>query len=292
MTTTSLHPVPARPRRRRGLLPRPVLPGGMALAATLVGGALFVSVEPVSGQLGDRNWCSESRNRNGHVHCEVRELNLDIRDGRLSVDVGANGGIRVEGWAGSDVRVSARVEARARNEEAAREMAQEVEILARPGSLSAEGPRTRGRESWSVSVRVQVPMGTELDLRTTNGGIAVSDTDAGVSAQTTNGGVRLRGVAGPIQARTTNGGIRAELSRQTPLRHDIQLRTTNGRIEVALPEGLSARIDASTTNGGITTDFPITVQGRFGRRLTGVVGEGGPEIRAATTNGGIRLTRN
>lgn len=242
--------------------------------------------------MGNQDWCSESRDRNEDAHCEVRELTLDTRDGRLSVDVGANGGIRVEGWTGSDVRVSARVQTRARNEAAAREMAQEVEVLARPGSVSAEGPRTRGRESWSVSVRVQVPMGTELDLRTTNGGITVADTHAGVSAQTTNGGVRLSGVVGPIEARTTNGGIRAELSSQTPLRHDIRLRTTNGGIELALPEGLSARIDASTTNGGINTDFPITVQGRIGRRLTGVLGEGGPEIRASTTNGGIRLTRN
>lgn len=292
MTATPTHSVPAQPRRRRGLLPRPILPGSMLLAATLVGGAFIFNTETVSGQTGNQDWCSESRDRNEDRHCEVRELTLDTQDGRLSVDVGANGGIRVEGWAGSDVRVSARVQTRARNEAAARELAQEVEVLARPGSLTAEGPRSRGRESWSVSVRVQVPTGTELELRTTNGGITVADTDAGVSAHTTNGGVRLTGVSGPIEARTTNGGIRAELSRQTPLQDDIQLRTINGGIELALPEGLSARIDASTTNGGINTDFPITVQGRIGRRLTGVLGEGGPEIRATTTNGGIRLVRN
>jgi hypothetical protein len=36
-------------------------------------------------------------------------------------------------------------------------------------------------------------------------------------------------------------------------------------------------------------DFPITVQGFIGRRITTTLGQGGPRVRATTTNGGVRI---
>jgi DUF4097 and DUF4098 domain-containing protein YvlB len=70
------------------------------------------------------------------------------------------------------------------------------------------------------------------------------------------------------------------------------VRTTNGSVQLALPERISARLELSTTNGGITTDIPITVQGRVNRRqVSAVLGSGGPEINIGTTNGAIRITQ-
>jgi hypothetical protein len=42
-------------------------------------------------------------------------------------------------------------------------------------------------------------------------------------------------------------------------------------------------------NGGMNIDFPITVQGTIGRRITTKLGTGGPRVRATTTNGGVRI---
>ena len=44
-------------------------------------------------------------------------------------------------------------------------------------------------------------------------------------------------------------------------------------------------------NGRIDLDFPVTVQGRIGRSLRTVLGDGGPRIRATTTNGAVRVVR-
>jgi hypothetical protein len=38
-------------------------------------------------------------------------------------------------------------------------------------------------------------------------------------------------------------------------------------------------------------DFPVTVQGRFGRTLSVDLGGGGATIRATTVNGGVSLQR-
>jgi hypothetical protein len=44
-------------------------------------------------------------------------------------------------------------------------------------------------------------------------------------------------------------------------------------------------------NGGISVDFPVTVQGRINKELAVNLGAGGATVKAMTTNGGVRITR-
>jgi len=48
---------------------------------------------------------------------------------------------------------------------------------------------------------------------------------------------------------------------------------------------------AGTVNGRMNTDFPITVQGKIGRRLSLPLNGGGTPIRAITRNGSMTLSR-
>jgi ferric-dicitrate binding protein FerR (iron transport regulator) len=87
-----------------------------------------------------------------------------------------------------------------------------------------------------VSYRIQVPVGTDLELSTTNGGISVTGVRAAVEVRSTNGGIRLEDVEGSVRARTTNGGVQAFFSPGAALRHDTDLQTTNGAVSLHLPE--------------------------------------------------------
>lgn len=273
--------------------PYPRLPSVPPLALSLAATVLFTlgTAAPAPAQSWSGDWCEEADERRNQ-HCEVRALTLAIPDGALAVNARPNGGIRVESWDGGEVRVLARIITRAGSAGTARDLADEVEVRAARGSVSSHGPRTGGRTSWSVSFRVLVPQGTALDLRTTNGGITVAGVHGSVEAQSSNGGLRLEDTAGRVSARTTNGSITATLSRPLDADDSLELRTTNGGIRLRLPDGISARVEASTTNGGISTDFPLTIQGRLRRTVNGTLGDGGPLIRATTTNGAIRLTRS
>jgi hypothetical protein len=268
--------------RRKGTIAIPAVFGILALGAV---GAAAQDWSP--------DWCGEDHRRGGH-HCEVREYTVQPTDGRLAVNARPNGGIQVEGWNGGEIRVLARVLTRAEDAAAAARLAEEVDVRLDHGRIETAGPRSdrgrfRGERSWSVSYRILVPRGTDLELEALNGAIRVAGVEGGVSAQTTNGAIRLSDVDGAVRARTTNGSVGAEFSSGFRLAHAAELRTTNGSVDVTLPRDFSARLEASTTNGGITTDFPLMVQGRIGRRVSAVLGEGGPELRVATTNGGIRL---
>jgi hypothetical protein len=51
-------------------------------------------------------------------------------------------------------------------------------------------------------------------------------------------------------------------------------------------------VETGTTNGELSVDFPITLQGRINRKhLSFDVGRGGQLIRAVTTNGGIEVRK-
>jgi DUF4097 and DUF4098 domain-containing protein YvlB len=61
---------------------------------------------------------------------------------------------------------------------------------------------------------------------------------------------------------------------------------------MTLPEGLNADVKASTVNGDIQTDFPLTVTGKISRRkLEGTIGSGGRTLELSTVNGGIELRK-
>jgi DUF4097 and DUF4098 domain-containing protein YvlB len=66
----------------------------------------------------------------------------------------------------------------------------------------------------------------------------------------------------------------------------------NGSITVTFAGDVNADVTASTVNGGINTDFPLEVRGRFGpRRVSGTIGTGGRELALSTVNGAIHLRR-
>ena len=109
-----------------------------------------------------------------------------------------------------------------------------------------------------------------------------------------NGPVSLDGVGGDVHARTTNGPIDIELTGERWEGAGLDAETTNGPVELAIPDGYSAQLEFGTVNGPMTLAFPLTVtiQGRVGRRITTVLGKGGPTIRAITTNGPVAIRRN
>ena len=280
-------------RRNRRIL-RLAAPLGGAIIALLAASAQQLAAQRVSSQQSAAEWlqrCRDRDDRNQAVHCEVRESTLSaVRE--LSVNARPNGGITVRAWDRPDIRVEARIQAQAPTQSEAASLASAVRIETGGGSVRADGPDTRDNRGWSVSYEISAPRQIDLDLETVNGGLAVDGIRGDLDLNTTNGGISLTGVAGEVRGETTNGGINVALAGSGWSGEGLDLRTTNGGINLSLPANFNARLVASTVHGGVETDFPITVQGRIGRRVDAVLGSGGPMVSLTTTNGGIRIRRN
>ena len=215
---------------------------------------------------------------------------------------GVNGGIVATGGAGTSVEVSA--VKKGRKSDPAEVKVEVVEhaggvticaVYPSSGTPNECKPGGAGRMNTrnndvNVEFRVKVPAGVRFIGRTVNGGIEASGITADAEAHTVNGGVELE-ATGTARAETVNGGITARLGR-TDWTGALNLKTVNGGIEMTMPEGLSADVRASTVNGDIQTDFPLTVTGRISRRkLEGTIGSGGRLLELSTVNGGIELRK-
>jgi DUF4097 and DUF4098 domain-containing protein YvlB len=224
-------------------------------------------------------------------HCEVRDVTIPRISGRLSVDGRLNGGIAVRGWDRTDILVRAKIQAWGDSEAEARRIAAAIRIRTEDGRVAAEQSEGGRRSGWSVSYDVYVPRRSDLDLRTHNGGILVEGVQGRIDVEALNGGVSIRNVQGDLRGGTTNGGVTLALEGDRWVGEGVDLETTNGGVTIVVPERYNARLETGTVNGGMHVEFPVTVQGMVGRRLTTTLGSGGPLIRVRTTNGGVTLRR-
>ena len=122
---------------------------------------------------------------------------------------------------------------------------------------------------------------------TSNGTVTVKNINGAVTAQSSNGDITVIGVKSLGDLRTSNGNINAELL----LLHDnLDIRTNNGSITLALPANLRADLEASTANGTISiSNLKIATTNLEQTALTGVMNGGGYKINISTSNGSINL---
>jgi Putative adhesin len=258
-----------------------------------------VSVFPLEGAFAQENTPPSDQ------ECSARNLRVndlatyaESRQERLSassanrIDPGQNGSVRIHGWDQSDVLVRACILAAAPSESEARTLTSQIKIAHGPGEIEADGPSENDSQHWSVSYEIWMPNASNLDAHANNGSISIDGVHGQIRFDTTNGSVRLSKVGGDVDGSTTNGSLRIDLAGNRWEGRGLHAETTNGSVRVYLPENYSARVEASTVNGRVHVDFPITVSGEIGRNLSFELGSGGPTIEARTTNGGIYIGRS
>jgi DUF4097 and DUF4098 domain-containing protein YvlB len=176
-------------------------------------------------------------------------------------------------------------------------------------------------------VETQDLIGT-LKARTSDGSIHVRQAQGLIELETSDGQIECIQVQGPrLYAKTSDGSIRlegcsseecevhtsdgqikadgilsAKLSGHTSdgsihIRYDSQaqpvvfvdLTTNDGQIELTCPPQVSATVDASVGDGHISTDIPITIEGKIGKSLKGQIGKAEGRITLRTGDGSIRI---
>ena len=88
-----------------------------------------------------------------------------------------------------------------------------------------------------------------------------------------------------------NGSVKATIGKLSS-NDKLDFQTVNGSITLHLPAFLSANLHATTLNGEIESDFPITATGTMNRRrIDGTIGNGGQPLTLSTVNGSVKLLR-
>ncbi|HEX5970398.1 MAG TPA: DUF4097 family beta strand repeat-containing protein [Gemmatimonadaceae bacterium] len=266
------------------------------LVAAALGAALPVPLLAQRATTSDAEWLDNCRNNwgddRGHA-CEVRDVPVRLSGRSIEIDGRQNGSIRVQGWDGNDVKVTARLQANAESDADAQALLTGIRITSDGRHVSAEGPNSdRGyRSGWSASYVVMVPRRFDLSLDAYNGSLGVEGVTGRLDLSTHNGSVTLADVGGDVHARTQNGSLNVQLAGTSWNGEGLDAVTRNGSVRLAVPASYAATLETGTVNGRINTDIPITVQGRISRQLSVPLNGGGRTIRAMTTNGSVNISR-
>ena len=230
--------------------------------------------------------------------------------GRLAADKtieirNINGDVRAEPASGGEVEVLAvKTEGRRGDAEDVK-----IEVVQHDDGVTicAVYPSSRGRRTntceaggghqsvdnndTEVAFTVRVPSNVRLSANSVNGSVRAENMAADVDANTVNGAVSVTS-RGLVEASSVNGDVDVRMGR-ADWTGALKLSTVNGGLSVTLPASAAAEVRASSVNGDMDSDFPMTVKGKWGpRRMTGTIGNGGGRsLVLETVNGTIELRR-
>ena len=263
--------------------------------------------------------------------------------GRLSVD-GFNGSVEVSVWGQETVDISGAKYAR--TQEDTRDLKIEIDHNANSVSIRAIRPSMR-HGNYGAKFAIKVPRGVVLDhlatsngairtedgagpawmktsnghvevrrlkgalnAETSNGPVELEDIDGAAEVHTSNGHIRAEGVRGALEATTSNSSIHAvldkvdgavrlqssnggiDLTLPNDMQSAVRAHTSNSGITLHLPGEVNARLSAGTSNASITSDFEMRMRGEITKHhIEGSIGNGGPLIDLSTSNGPIRIVR-
>lgn len=185
-------------------------------------------------------------------------------------------------------------------------------IVSSNGSIRVESIVGDARlQSSNGSIRVRGLEG-KLEAKTSNAGIEASSIHGDFMGRTSNGSIKVDGLEGGFEAETSNSSIVARIDKLAAGR-PVKAGSSNGSIELSLPDYTNQSIDADTSNSSIvlrlpaktnadlrasssnsslSTEFELTPSGATSKnRLEGKIGTGGGTIRLSTSNGSVRVQK-
>jgi hypothetical protein len=212
-----------------------------------------------------------------------------------TLDVTTNvGRIQVEPAEAAEVRVAAQIKVKARTEEEAQELAEQVRIVAEPWSrtltIRAVKPANFGRNQWSVDFTIKAPAALALHCTTNVGDIRITDFTKRVQASADVGTIICTGLRDEIDLHADVGDLRATYAPDAPAALNVTMATDVGTIEFTGPQEISADLTARANVGDINTNRPLTIKGSLARHsVQASLGKGEGKVNLKTDVGSIRI---
>ena len=162
-----------------------------------------------------------------------------------------------------------------------------------PGSScqEVESSHEHGNINAKVDYTVHVPRNLRFAAANVNGAIRAQDMGRAVDVKTVNGAIDVSSSAW-VAAKSVNGAVKVSMG-STDWDGTLKVGTVNGSVTLDLPPDANADVHFSSVNGGLTSDFPLTVQSGglgFGpKRIEGTIGKGGRQLDVSTVNGTLQI---
>ena len=219
------------------------------------------------------------------VHDQERR-ELDLTDVNLiKVTSAPEGGLSIRGWNKSTARLVICRYAVANTKTHASRVLGSINVSSRNGEIAAYGPQLDATQAWWVNMTLYVPRRANIDVRASNGGVAMRNLTGRVTAHATTGGISVAESSGKYKISTESGGI--TLDRVSGL---VDANSRDGAIAFKVAGSGWPSIEATAADGG---HILCTLKGcedalaAGGSRSRLRLGDGVPDIRLSSIGGSI-----
>ena len=213
-------------------------------------------------------------------------------NGTISLD-NVNGSVEIVAWDKAEVSLEA--EKGARDEEALARI--HLKIDATANKLRIKTEREKTWKFWDsanayVNYKLMVPAGVSLDkIDVVNARVRITGIKGFVNVDAVNGAIEAKNLSGASRFDTVNGSIEVSYAAMPAASDEISLDTVNGSCTLKLPAGAAFQLHAETVNGGVSCDFPITLEKSGRHELRGSVNHGGTDVKMSSVNGGLAVDK-
>lgn len=203
------------------------------------------------------------------------------------------GEITITGADVAECSITAAITAKAKTEEDAEKLAEEVRIKLEPSGdklyIKVEKPADKFGQSIIIDFNITVPKQTALQLATDVGEIKIENITKSIKTETDVGAVYCKEITGDVDIETDVGEVNVIYSKIASGVCNATIETDVGKIDFTAPPDFSAKLDLSTNIGGIETNLPLDIKGTLGKKTSGVIGKGEGEVTLKTDIGSIKI---
>ena len=156
---------------------------------------------------------------------------------------------------------------------------------------------------WVINSFAKVTANTikgTITVENKHGAVEAGFVDGDADIRTSFGSVQVDRVGGNVQVTNQHGSITALniLQGASGMKRNVRLKTSHASIRVAVPETLSATINASTTFGKLTCDFPILIKlgnedmsSSNRQQVNGTIGDGKDSVELEASFANITIEK-
>jgi len=192
------------------------------------------------------------------------------------------------------VNIVGRIEARTSDGQIdLRDIDGDVQVKTSDGGIAGTRLKTQTLECRTSDGGIRLSHATAASFvaDTSDGSVILEDVQAdSARVHTNDGAIRWRGaVATHTECHSSDGAIHVEYSPEAPKALHVNATASDGSITLVTPPDLSATVEASTSDGSIRTELPITIRGKVGKSLNGTIGGGEGRVYLRTSDGSITI---
>jgi DUF4097 and DUF4098 domain-containing protein YvlB len=151
-----------------------------------------------------------------------------------------------------------------------------------------------------------------LELHTSDGAVDVSDVAGSLRLTASDGSIKIHNVTGTLDSHssdghatidgkftslrvhTSDGNLDVTVAEGSQLASSSRIESSDGRVTVRLPRTLAADLDVHTSDGSISCDLPVKMDGYdsghgSGHSLRGHLNAGGVPLEIHTSDGSVTI---